>query len=1006
MSRMGALALSAALFGAAVALSPPRASADFPLPIYPSCPAGGKVAADFDRDGHLDVMVGCAAGGAQLLRGDGTGALSMSEQGGGPTAEPSGEMIAADFNEDGIPDIATRSWGLDPPILSVLIGNGSGALTETAHWSGPTGREAPIVSGDVDGDGHLDLVAAGTWVAVYFGRGDGTFDRITAPFGLPFAAHRMTATDLDGDADLDLVVTGSTGAGVAVVSRGTGDGNFEPPVFYPVGADSSGHLVVDLDGDSRPEIVVASRGSSDLSILENRGDGTFAPESRVPVGEAPVWIALLRRGAAEAREVLVRTFPTEDLLAFPIAATGGLGAPRKAFPARFGIGNPILGDLEGRGVDSLIWAASQGVTTTPIRDDGMFSGPIGIGLDLKILGLAAGDVDGDGHLDLVTMDIGVAPSEILVLRGDGKGAFAPPIRTPMPYYFGPHDIKIHDLDRDGRGDLILRGAGFDRSLAVLRANEDATVELTFEDGTPPYWGNVVVGDRDGDGTEDLVSGAPHGLQTYRGLGGCDFERGPFVETGPDDVAWFTFVDFTGDGRDDVIASDGQTTYSYRSLPEGGLERPPLRVSWGGGEIVPVDLDGDGRDEVVVGRRTVNRYDERGWWETVRWWHGREQPRFADLDGDGRFDICGGTVDDAGARNDAIYTSISGEPSSLRQYLVGWDSLGRTVTLIADFIEDGLPELVVPPNNARQSILIYPNLGTAPNRAPTAHAGPDQQLECSEAGGASARLNGGESTDEDGDALQYAWSAGSVPLDPPDAIETSGIFPLGTTEATLVVTDGRASATDSLLVSVVDTTVPRGAILAPEAGACFGLRDIPVSVVDDFEDVCDPALERAYAPEGPEVAEHGDHEVTVAATDRSGNAASGTVGFTIDLEPPIVSLVSPGSSGWIGSLTVPLSVVFRASDDDGAKGDVVRETISVAGCVAYDGRNYGDGDGRLSDESIVLSVAELCRIQAICGWAVLEQPEIRVEADDCAGNAGSAATRLRGRLALRPGICGR
>jgi hypothetical protein len=119
---------------------------------------------------------------------------------------------------------------------------------------------------------------------------------------------------------------------------------------------------------------------------------------------------------------------------------------------------------------------------------------------------------------------------------------------------------------------------------------------------------------------------------------------------------------------------------------------------------------------------------------------------------------------------------------------------------------------------------------------------------------------------------------------------------------------------------------------------------------------------------------------------------------------VVTITSPASGGAILPGTLPLSIVFASSDDDGASGDVVHELIRIQGCVAFDGATYGNRDGLLRDETIVLNGTELCRIATTCGFTEIDDPELRVEATDCGGNTGVATVRFHGRVALTPEAC--
>ena len=104
-------------------------------------------------------------------------------------------------------------------------------------------------------------------------------------------------------------------------------------------------------------------------------------------------------------------------------------------------------------------------------------------------------------------------------------------------------------------------------------------------------------------------------------------------------------------------------------------------------------------------------------------------------------------------------------------------------------------------------------------------------------------------------------------------------------------------------------------------------------------------------------------------------------------------------------SLPLSVLIESEDDDGAAGGIVRESIFLDACLIFDGLTYGDGDGRLADETIVLDVETLCRAASACGFDVLDHPQLALDAADCGGNHDLASVGLRGAISLRPGVCG-
>ena len=180
---------------------------------------------DVNGDGITD-LVGMATeawpnGEVAVALGTGGGAFASA------TAYITGnahrELEVADFNNDGRPDVATSNLGFEDS-TSVLLNDGSGNLGSPTTYPGESlpglANQWALDSGDVNGDGNLDIVVAnrtGQDIGVYFGHGDGTFDGEQVRYGMHADLIDVELADMNGDGGLDAVgPTNPTGTATTV----------------------------------------------------------------------------------------------------------------------------------------------------------------------------------------------------------------------------------------------------------------------------------------------------------------------------------------------------------------------------------------------------------------------------------------------------------------------------------------------------------------------------------------------------------------------------------------------------------------------------------------------------------------------------------------------------------------------------------------------------------------------------------------------------------------------
>jgi hypothetical protein len=179
--------------------------------------------------------------------------------------------------------------------VAVLLGNGDGTFQPAVTYSQTFGVAA-VAAADVDGDGKLDLLLAtncgtgGSYmgcVGVLSGKGDGTFATALTYSSGGYSPGAIAVGDVNGDGKADLVVAhcgtvSGCGAGNVGVLLGNGNGTFAAGVVYgSAGIYPDGVVIGDVNGDGKPDLIVANSSTSfsvnagDLGVLLGNGDGTF-----------------------------------------------------------------------------------------------------------------------------------------------------------------------------------------------------------------------------------------------------------------------------------------------------------------------------------------------------------------------------------------------------------------------------------------------------------------------------------------------------------------------------------------------------------------------------------------------------------------------------------------------------------------------------------------------------------------------------------------------------------
>ena len=391
--------------------------------------AGGKLVAPIGNVTYTDGATGLVPGTAAL--GQATLAQTFINA---PTISGFSNplvVVLADVNGDGIPDLLMG----DGKQITVAIGIGDGTFQAPSLILSGAAAEKGIVVGDFNGDGKPDLaVLSGGSLVVLLGKGDGTFN---SPVSYDNGSLRELAVgDFNGDGILDLVTLNSSGTVDLLLGRG--DGTFNHPVQYPVSSPLS-LAVGDVNGDGILDLVVGT-APDNVSVFLGNADGTLHPG---------------------------RTYVTQ-----------------------YEPGNLILADFRGIGALDLAIVFNQcceGYNTNLNlmlgNGDGTFQSERTILSGTNYSGLAVGDFNGDGKLDLVVSDYGYPQANVLLGNGDGTFQTA----TTYPTGAGPITPAVADLNHDGWSDIVVPNLN-DGTADILLYQVTQTATATLEDAVLPGTG--------------------------------------------------------------------------------------------------------------------------------------------------------------------------------------------------------------------------------------------------------------------------------------------------------------------------------------------------------------------------------------------------------------------------------------------------------------------------------------------------------------------------------------
>ncbi|MBA3916659.1 MAG: VCBS repeat-containing protein, partial [Acidobacteriales bacterium] len=609
-------------------------------------------------------------------------------------------LAVGDWNRDGVPDLASADQSNG--FLRIYLGAGDGTFV-TGDAYAFAGLVSAVNTDDLNGDGVPDLITSAYigGVSVLLGLGDGTFAQ-PVDYLLPgFFGSGVAVADLNKDGRLDVVesvFSQRNFAGAMEVYLGNSDGSLQSPVAYPTLMENTGVAIADLNRDGILDL--ATGGINQVAVLFGKGDGTFAPEQTYTDAGGTTGIAVADLNGDGSPDLLqldsCRTGPASPC-AVAVWANKGDGTFRG--PSYYGVGvDPrgfTVGDINKDGHPDVIAANDQDATVSVLLNNGggMLISRREYGVDLNEFAdvgpVAVGYIDRDNNLDAAVVDH--FGNRIFVVPGNPNGSF----RTPKIFSTGefPNTVALADVDGDGWTDMVT--PNFYNSISVLRGNGRGNFKphVEYLTGVDPI--TLTIADINNDGAPDVVAGlfTGHGISTLLNDGLGAFPS--HVETyTAQRVVSVAVGDLNKDGFLDVAtANTNEKENSFSVLLGNGdgtfaIQQTSFRSS--GAEVAIADVNHDGNLDVVLLGDQVIVYPGNG--------DGTFKQRIVNNTGQNGFlsgllgDFNGDGKLDAAITGDAIVLLSLGNGDGTFQ-LAQTYSIGGAALAAGDFNRDGALDLM-------------------------------------------------------------------------------------------------------------------------------------------------------------------------------------------------------------------------------------------------------------------------------------------------------------------------
>ena len=444
-------------------------------------------------------------------------------------------------------------------------------ITGVSPLSGPLSSTVTITGSNFSSTASGNVVWFGSVSAPVTSASSGSLT-VTVPPGASYQPITVTASNLSSFPFKPFITTFTDTA------------QFKPSAFsssttIPTGLGPQSIFSMDLDGDGKPDLVIADGDSNIVTVYLNTssapGSVSFVPQGSYVMG-------------------------SDD---YPIGVTAG--------------------DLDGDGKPEIVVSNFYSQTISIFRNTSTsgnisFAAPISYAAGNYATAASIADLNGDGKPEIIVACGGTGVLSTYTNKSTvGNLSFSPKVNWPLATYSGPFKVEVADIDGDGLPDLAAAD-GNNNIVSVLRnTSSGSTVSFAahvdFATGNAPQ--GLAIGDLDGDGKPDLAIANNNDntlslLRNTSSPGTISFATQIVVNSGSGAYD-LVISDLDGDGKPDLAVDDesGNAVSVHKNISTVGTIAVNPNVDYATGNIpfsiTTADYDGDGKPDLATANNTDN-----------------------------------------------------------------------------------------------------------------------------------------------------------------------------------------------------------------------------------------------------------------------------------------------------------------------------------------------------------------------------------------------------------------